>query len=205
MSANVVVIAGGYSVKSYDLSKLPKGPLYIGVNDAGYHFPCEHVLTMDRLWFEYRYAVISRVPVTRRFWIRKGINKVIPTLDPKVTEFECDPDAPCVLSAKGNTFHGSNSGTVAINLAFQLTTHRIFLLGFDMQKGPNDEPYWWPPYPWKLEGSTKPGTYERWAQEFEGIARQVSTAGLEVFNVNHRSKITAFPVLSFAEMLQRLQ
>jgi hypothetical protein len=205
MNPHVVVIAGGFSVKSYDLSKLPVGPLYVGVNDAGYHFPCEHVLTMDRLWFEHRYSTISRVPVTKYFWIRKGINKIIPQLDPKVREFACDNEALPLLDAKGMVFNGSNSGTVALNLAYQLSLRNIFLLGYDMQKGPNEEPYWYPPYPWNPTGATKPGKYQVWAKEFEEIARQLGNADIKIYNVNHRSKIGAFPTMSFEQMLCQLK
>lgn len=204
MPSNVVVIGGGFSVKSYDLTRLPKNALYIGVNDAGHILSCEHVVTMDRLWFEHRYRDVANDKHVRRIWIRKGINKVISQLDPKVTEFECNPEAPCILAAKGNTFHGSNSGVVAINLAYQLSLHRIFLLGFDMQRGPGGEPYWYPPYPWRPQGATKPATYERWAKEFHDIARQTANAGIEVYNVNHRSKVTSFPVISYEEMLHRM-
>jgi hypothetical protein len=165
---------------------------------------------MDRLWAEHRYKLLLTQGVPF-ILLREGINKNFPLLDNTSTfRFTDTYETETDLKRKGNIarlytemsvtpgrLNGSNSGTCAINFAYQTKPTRVFLLGFDMCKGPSGEPYWHPPYRWAPDGATKPGKYETWADEFKDIAAQFAIAGIEVFNVTHRSAIEYFKKISY--------
>lgn len=201
------IIAGGWSVGQW-ADKLPDLLSYghvIGVNDAAIHTDVHEALTMDRLWFENRWKALakSRVQTT---WVREKcdcnvegdgnfvwrrfahFNRPYPSVEPRV-------------------FHGGNSGTCAINLAFQQmeSNDNLFLLGFDMQKGPAGEPYWYPPYPWaKPEGATKQGHFDKWVLDMHGFAQYAKVKKLNVYNVTTRSLVPHFPKLTFPQMIEML-
>jgi len=54
---DITIVAGGWSVKQLDLTKLPG--LIIGVNDSSVLLPrCDIALSMDRLWSEARAPIL---------------------------------------------------------------------------------------------------------------------------------------------------
>ncbi len=204
-----MVIAGGWSVSQYDMEDFRDRATVIGVNDSAMLLPCDLGITMDRLWFEGRYpefkkrfteaSLLRMEPVPKILYYRTGNARnvqLIPTH--RFRAFSCDHKS-AEMSDELLRFNGTNSGICGINLALQLKPRRLYLLGFDMQRGPKNEPYWYPAYPWAGGGSTKPGKYESWVRDFNRIAEQCRDRHVEVFNVNHRSAITAFQTIGIAE------
>lgn len=192
--ADVIVLASGWSVSQYNLRGLEDRGMLIAVNDSAIYTKPLVAFTMDRLWIEGRLPLL-RVQRPPYVLVRKGVLK---NSEPPswLTEFAHDGMVTEMSSLKGQ-LNGANSGACALNLAFQLSPRRVFLLGFDMQRGPKQEPYWYPPYPWAPAGATKKGKYVDWVKDFYVMARQFEDAGIEVFNVNNHSMITAFKTISF--------
>lgn len=190
----VTVVAGGYSVKSIDTNRLPG--FVIAINDSFIHMkrPPNVILTMDRLWTEYRWSdiVLSQLPFYCRATCLQNIAGA--RENEQVHIYDCD-NKTAVFSSDPAILNGSNSGTCGINLAYQLKPDHLFLLGFDMQPGPRGEAHWYPPYPWAPNGGTKPGKYQSWANEFELIAKQFLLINAKVYNVSDRSLIRMFPVM----------
>lgn len=199
---NVTVVAGGASVMNYRLRGIEDNSYVIGVNDAALYTRCHVAFTMDRLWLEGR-QLLLKVIEPPEVWYRRGTPK---NFEPphRWNAFVHDEGYPTQMTKEYGKLNGSNSGTCAVNRAFQLKPERVFLLGFDMQRGPKSEKHWYPDYPWANDekSGTKRGTFNDWAQEFADIALQFNREGIEVFNVNHRSLIEAFPVISFDEYLR---
>ena len=197
---DVIVLAGGASVMQYNLRDLEHRGYLIAVNDAAIYTKCHVAFTMDRLWLEGR-QLLLKVLQPPEIWYRKGTPK---NFEPPYTwnAFTHDKDYPTLMTKEHGRLNGSNSGTCAVNRAFQLRPERVFLLGFDMQHGPRGEKHWYPDYPWGNGGGSKPGTLREWKEEFGDIAKQFKQEGIAVFNVNHRSLITAFPVISYDEFLK---
>jgi hypothetical protein len=110
------------------------------------------------------------------------------------------------MQEEEGTLAGSNSGTCAINLAYQQMEagDTLFLLGFDMCRGPDGEAYWYPPYSWNPEGATKPGNYRDWVNELQSFKAQFVTRKMNVFNVTHRSDLFVFPKITFEQMMGML-
>lgn len=202
MARSVIVLAGGASVMEYRLRDIEQRGCLIAVNDAALFTKCHAAFTMDRLWLEGRQLMLKALSPPE-VWYRKGTPK---NFTPPLmwNAFTHDEGYPTLMTPEHGKLNGSNSGTCAVNLAFQRKPERVFLLGFDMQRGPKGEKHWYPDYPWANDekSGTKRGTYNDWAQEFADIALQFQKERIEVFNVNHRSLIEAFKVISFDEFLR---
>lgn len=198
-----IVIAGGWSVSQYDVADL-RGPdrIVIGVNESSVLLQCDVALSMDRLWTEHRW---HRYFTTRtgELWIRRGADKSLP-YHPRRRQFECDHGS-FVMSDQPGVLNGSNSGMCALNYAFQLKPQRLYLFGFDMQRGPKGQPYWHKTYEWRPEGATKPGKYRDWVPQFDCVATQFKRAGIDVKQVNNRSMIKAFPKIGYKQFATEVE
>jgi hypothetical protein len=205
--SNKFVIGGGWSVGQYAdrLDVLTSYGHVIGVNEASVLTDVHEALTMDRLWFEHRWEQLAKSRV-QKVWVRE----------------KCD----CNVEGNGQfawtrfkhfnrpypsiehlTLHGGNSGTCAVNLALQQmdSNDNLFLLGFDMQKGPEGQPYWHKPYSWTSpEGATKPGHFRDWVRDMHGFSQYAKVKKLNVYNITTRSMIPHFPKMTFPQMMEML-
>jgi hypothetical protein len=173
----VSVVAGGWSVSEVDLGRLPG--LVVGVNEAAVLVPLADVaVSMDRLWAEHR-------------WQRLVAARNVPAW-PALLRFTCDHTSTRLASEPG-VLNGTNSGLCAVNLAYQLRPATLVLWGFDLQRGPRGEPYWYPPYEWANPAkASSPGRLKAWAREYGVAAEQLRDAGVEVLNASPRSLLDQF-------------
>lgn len=195
----VSIIGGGWSASLVDLKRLP-GTI-IGVNDAAILAPrCDIALSMDRLWTEHRFDALRAA--ARNSYIRRNALQNLTIHWPWLKVFECDHTSTA-FSLDASVINGPNSGYCALNLAYQLRPTRVFLVGFDMQRGPNGEAHWYPPYSWApAGGTTSAKKFAVWAAQLEHAAKQFKIAGIEVFNVTTRSAAKSFKRISPAELLE---
>lgn len=194
---DVIVLASGPSVRDYNIRDLEKCGFLIAVNASALYSKPNIALTMDRRAAEYCYPAwqVQGVP---EIWIREGIAKNF-AIKKNTRQFACDI-ASTKLELEKPILNASNSGTAGLMLAARKAKKRIFLLGFDMQRHREEgDPYWHPAYPWNLQGATKNGKLQEWAAEFADIAAQMRNINLQVYNVNHMSKITVFPTITYNE------
>lgn len=193
---DVSIIGGGWSVADVDLSRVP-GTI-IAVNDSAIHTHCHVVVSMDRLWTEYRWPQINvgfRIGNIQQAWIRRAAAKNIRSEESGLKLFECDHTSSIFSNVYG-TLNGTNSGMCAFNLAFLYKPERIWLFGFDMCRNNKGEAYWYPPYPWNEKGATKPGKYVEWSKQFDTAKQLCDLAGIEVLNVSPHSTIAVFKKVS---------
>lgn len=198
MKDETVVLAGGWSVSQLpgfltSLGKLRSRYEFMAVNDSAYHMPAHTLVSMDRVWSEYRVPMLAEryaqarvsIPV---MWFREGIFRNIPApTGPYVRYFRCDISADAPMSFTVGVLNGSNSGICALNLALQSKPKRVFMLGFDMQRGPQGQHHWYDDA-WTEHKSSKKAL-ERWAARFESINLQFSREGVELVNVTNYSAI----------------
>lgn len=198
---DVIVLAGGHSVQSYNLRDIEERGHLIAVNDSALYTKCDVAFTMDRLWIEGRQLLLKTLNPPEIWYRDKTVKNFLPP-----SHWHCywhsETTEPTHMEKEPGKLNGSNSGTCALNLAFQRANARVFMLGFDMQRGSGGEKHWYPDYPWNNGGGTKQATLEEWAREFDMIASHFKKAGIQAFNVNHRSLISAFPVVSYTEFLR---
>ena len=172
----ISVVAGGWSVSTVDLLRIP-GTI-IGVNDSAIRLPrCDLVVSMDRKWAEYRYDRLRQMRAPA--YIRRSALQNIRDKWPWLNSFECDHTSS-TFSDQPGVLNGTNSGLCAFNLAWQMRPEKILLFGFDMKRGPNGEAYWYKPYPWSEKGATSSGKYAAWSKQFSRAAKQCKAAGIEV-------------------------
>lgn len=196
-AGDVFVVGGGYSVRYVDVANL--WGTIIGVNDSGLRLPrVDRIVSMDRKWTEHRWydtgddklpSLCERAVPT---WIRRSAIQNIAERPSWLTIFDCD-NTRIEFSDLPARLEGTNSGLVAFNLAYQMRPRRIFLLGFDMSRGPKDEPYWYPAYPWAPNGGTSRGKYREWSHQFTPAFGSCQSVGIRVINVSVTSAIGIFP------------
>lgn len=178
-ASTVTVLAGGWSAAAIDKTRLP-GKV-IGVNDSAIHASCAIAVTMDRLWTEHRWDALCEI--RRPTFVRRGCARHTTDRPNWLAEFECDHTSNR-FSDRIGTLNGTNSGMCALNLAYQMRPRDVYLLGFDMGRGPNGETYWFPSYPWaRPEGGTSDRRYAEWAKQFGPAALAFAGIGANVFVV----------------------
>lgn len=217
---DITVVAGGWSVANVPVDQL--AGRVIAVNDSALHLPrWDIAVSMDRLWAEHRLDRVLRIAwdqvarsdlegqmrVTMKLWIRENALKNLPKYRATVTAFRCDHEtdefAIDQYRQGVGRLNGRSSGACALNLAWHLRPARLFLLGFDMNRSPRGDPYWYPPYPWSSAGgSTSNGKYSAWAKGFDLIRDAFNNIGCPVFNVSPKSAIDVFPKITPAEYLR---
>lgn len=185
----ISLVGGGWSFGEVDPNKLP-GTI-IAVNEAARLLPRYDIaITMDRLWTEHRWDFLR----TQRklFYMRRNAAQNVDWRSfPWAHVFDCDHET-YEFGMSTERMNGRNSGYCGLNLAYLLQPRELYLFGFDMQKGPNGEPYWHPPYEWRPLGATSEGKYNDWAQDFAYASRMFATKGTQVVNVSSRTKIKVF-------------
>jgi len=198
----VIIIGGGSTVADYNVGDLRQYGYVIGVNDAALYKKCNAALSMDRRWVENRHPLIKETPMD--LFYRQDAVKNIRERE-GITTFQCDYKSANMTKEKG-FLNGTNSGLCALNLAFQMPVHKVYLLGFDMCRHPEtNNPYWYKPYPWaKPQGGTGNTRYNEWAQQFEIAHLQFIQKGVKIRNVTHRSKIKCFPKITYEQFLEEL-
>lgn len=203
---DVTIIGGGWSVLNLPLDCLCGR--VIAVNDSAIHAPRWDVaVSMDRLWTEHRLNEViirsAEVEPRREIWLRRSAVQNLKVDGwPWVHVFECDHETN-IFSTKRGTLNGTNSGACAMNLAWQMRPARLFLLGFDMCRGPNGRAYWYPPYTWGNEaGGTSNGKYAKWANQFKAARSAFQRIGCKVFNVSPASAIEDFPKMTPAQYVR---
>jgi hypothetical protein len=191
----VSVVAGGYSVRSIDLTKLPG--TVIAVNDSALHLPrVDRVVSMDRLWTENRaeWLMEQKLPTH----LRRGTIPLDLLEKTWVRPYWCD-NKSVHFGPSDAHLNGTNSGYCALNLAYTLRPDELYLFGFDMQRGPNNEAHWYPDYPWNPKASSS-GKLNEWARQFDVIAEAFTRMRTKVFNVSDRTLIRHFKVKRPAEL-----
>lgn len=203
---NVVVIAGGYSVKEMgvDFDLLSDIGYVIGVNDSIFYAMCNCGVSMDRLWMDNRLpeALELRIPLFLRRSAYRVNHKDALKDDTDIRLFECDNECRTMSTAHG-TLNGFNSGVCAINLALQMQPEYIYLFGFDMTKSNTPQPYWYPSYDWpeaKKDGNTSEKRYQEWAGRFDYIQEHAQRNSVSILNVNPNSAIESFKKISYSDL-----
>lgn len=186
--AVISVVAGGWSVNEADLSSIPG--FVIGVNDSAYRLPhVDAVVSMDRLWAENRREFI--LSCGKPVYLRDVATRLPELRDaPNVTLYKCNNEKVS-FGPTPIYMNGTNSAVVALNLAYIMWPAKLYLFGFDMQRGPRDEAHWHPDYPWNVK-STKTGKLAEWSKQFRSIAEEFKRKKIEVLNVSSRSRIAVW-------------
>jgi hypothetical protein len=172
----IIVLAGGASASKHDLKNLKSMGYVIGVNDACIHAPVDCGVSMDRTWFEHRWATIKALSMP--FYVRQEAVVNVSERWDLLNIFECDRLSSYMVNEKG-MLNGLNSGFCALNLAFQMRPDRVVPLGFDCE----NTGYWYPPYEWQTapepKGKTSNWAFQRWKEGFFYIQKQFEAAGIQ--------------------------
>jgi hypothetical protein len=110
-------------------------------------------------------------------------------------------DSTCGISTAPNQVCWNfDSGGAAINLAVQLGTKRIILVGYDMRSGPNGEKRWHGEHTKPNDRETNQ-PYDRFLSAYGQIAEDAKRLGVEIVNANPWSALDKFPKASVEDLL----
>ena len=199
IGGKITILAGGWSASQFDLRKLP-GTI-IAVNDSAKYAPRWDILvSMDRLWAENRWRDVV-LKTAKPCWLRKSTLRNCEPVPAHVTQYL--NDHACIqLSDEPGRLDGTHSGFCALNLAYQMRPKDLFLVGFDMARGPRDEAHWFPQYPWVSKHATGVKRFAEWADQFAIAARQLGEAGIAVHLCGKHSAIPSWSRTSRSELEQ---
>lgn len=188
MSPDIVsVIACGPSALQCGAMRAPG--YRIAINGAREYVPHDVFLTMDGRYARERFKQFEG---TNAYVRASAWEHCVRDHDASrwggLNVFSCDINTTN-LSSDPLQLNGSNSGACGIALAFALKPRRVFLYGFDMGK----RTHFFGNYPWLGLGcTTTDQKFRAWRAEFEHTRRQFDAAGIEIWNTNPQSEITAF-------------
>jgi hypothetical protein len=175
----VFVVGGGPSAGSLDLARL-RGKRILAINDMSHRLLLLGVSTsvaaisLDNNWVRRNRDFLAAFPGEKfvalplETWPECGGIEGVTYL--KWGYGVGLSEDPAVINT------GGNSGYGAINLAYLKGARRIFLIGFDMDPLSN------PLHP-------------QWARRFRTTVPQLAARGVEVWNLNPRTSIDAFPTI----------
>lgn len=202
----VSIVSGGPSAALVDLSKVPG--LVIGVNNAALHMQrIDAAVTMDRRWSEAHWPYFQERDGAIKLWLRpnniSNLRKLPEWPRPWVTVYQCDHRSH-LMSDEPGRLNGTNSGGVALNLAYSFRPRKVYLFGFDYTASPKGAHHWF------ANGETgrvgdypiHPNRYRNWALEFDHVAPQFSVKGIEVVNVSSISLVRAFRKVAPADYMK---
>lgn len=184
----ISIVAGGWSVNEVELSAIPG--YVIAVNDSAIYLPrVDAVVSMDRKWSEGRHdwMMEHRLPT----YLRSGtVYSQELCSQPWVTLYTCDYKS-WQFGPTRYRMNGTNSAGVALNLAYVMWPRALYLFGFDMCRGPQDQAHWYPDYPWNPR-ATKQGKLAEWGRQYKSMAEELRRKNIDVINVSSRSLIKNF-------------
>jgi hypothetical protein len=185
----ITILAGGWSATQFDLRKLPG--IVIAVNDSAFYAPRWDIcVSMDRLWSMHRGDWIRRQD--RPVWLRRAASERYDWRGCDSIQFFENDHESTTLSDDPRRLNGTHSGFCALNLAYHLKPAQLWLVGFDMARGPCGEAHWHPQYPWVEGHATGTGRLAEWATQFDRAAQQFAAAGIEVRLCGAHSPVPRF-------------
>ena len=179
--SSVFIVAGGPSAHSVNWQCL-WGRTVLAVNDAALLVPsATAVFSLDNQW------IIRRRAFLESFAGEKYLAVPLDTFPAcggitgaRYLQWAYSPG----LSTDPTRINtGGNSGYAAINFAYLKRARVIYLAGYDM--------------------NTNEDKFAQWIPRFRTMLTQLNRDGVEVWNLNPRSAVDAFPWMSLDESLRR--
>lgn len=197
----VFIVGGGTSLKGFDFNSLRGRGYVLAVKQAWRDLPfADACFGLDRAWQTWARDDLLALTFTMPLWI---------AIEPEWTGFKPIAGAHYLrMIRKAETLSespwtvesGGNSGFGAFNFAYLKRARRIVLLGFDF--GPSHyDPSAYTPRPDDHNLRYMQG----WADNFSKTLPQLRAAGVTVLNASPASKISAFPKMTPAEALARIE
>ncbi len=186
------ILGGGPSLKRLNLKGL-RGELVIGINRAYELLNPSILYGVDPQLFGWvelgKFGKVSKQQFNnyRGFKAWMALTNVLPN---DFHLIDVDSSRGHKIGTTKRLSFKNNSGYGALNLAAALGVSQIYLLGFDMQGNKRGKQKWWHGgYPIDYGENI----YTKYIHQIEKFAPVLKKAGIEVVNLNRRSKLRCFP------------
>lgn len=168
-------LASGPSLTAGDIAAVrPRVDLTVCVSDTWEKAKdAEYLFAADLRWWRYHHSRASR-----------GFAGRLVTSKRKAAD---------ELGIEWSDCGGGNSGEGGLLLAMKLGARKVYLLGYDMKRGPNNERHYFGDHPSPLP-NTSPATYPIWRQRMWALALTVKAlGGPEIINLTRDTALDCFP------------
>lgn len=183
------IVAGGYSIKSMDLSVLQNHIHVIAVKAAVDLCPyAEVVYGCDAAWWLDRQG-LPKYKGIKLFHGSQAANRW-----PDMRKVEIDLKSDAMLVDKplrlGN---GGNSGFQAMNLAIQFGAKDIILLGIDCNAADqHGSLHWYGRNKWNGANNPQGSNFKRWKDGFNAAKKSIDALHVDVVNCSEGSALNTF-------------
>lgn len=184
------LIGGGPSLKGFDFERLRGRGRVIAINRAYEFVPFADVhFFMDNPYYRH----VRSEPAWHAFQgFKVYLNMSGYVVDGDVVSLRPVGRIGLSASIAEGLYHGNNSGSGALGLAYCLGANPIYLMGYDCKRTPEDG-HFHSGYGKSISDST----LVRLVKDFDGIAPMLRAAGVRVINLNPDSAIRCFPASTF--------
>jgi hypothetical protein len=199
-SKRCFIVGGGPSLKGFDFERL-RGERVIAINKAFLDVPFADVMfAMDRPLLDLITAGKLGENYQQAFEDFSGMKLWLDlsgyTYPTGIYSVHAAGEIGWTNSLNDGLYHGQNSGYGALNLAIVLGADPIYLLGYDMAKGPGGEKHYHDGYP----SGTNPEALNIFLKAFEAGAKMLPGGGPRIVNLNPNSALRCFPSGNIADV-----
>jgi len=197
----LVIVAGGPSLRNYDLSDLRNRGRVVLLNDA-VMFCKGHVLfSMDANWIM-RSAFLIDTFVGEEVWLAVSehhMEQEYQTETPVRYLKKMSSTVTTLSKTSDQIYCSGNAGFAVLNLALLKRARKIYLLGYDLGRGVHEQ--------WhdaeEMLGLPKrirnPLYYSRWAQRIAEVSSVFVEQGIRIINCNPGSSLKCFEFSSYED------
>jgi len=197
----LIIVAGGPSLRSYDISDLRGHGRVVLLNDATMFCRGDVLFSMDSNWIM-RSGFLIETFKGEEIWLTVGehhAQQVYQTAVP-VRHLKKMSSTITTLSRLDDQIYCSgNAGFAVLNLALLKRAEEVYLLGYDLSRGVHEQ--------WheaeKMLGLPKrvrnPLYYARWAQRIAEVSSVFEERGIRIINCNPGSALKCFEFSSYEE------
>jgi hypothetical protein len=186
------IVAGGPSLKGFGFSRL-RGEHVIVINKSFLDVPFADVMfAMDRPLIDDLASGKLGENYRRGFEDFPGVKLWLDlssyTYPPGIYSVPSAGEIGWTTSLRDGLYHGQNSGYAALGLAIVLGASPIYLLGYDMAKGPGGEKHYHDGYP----SGWNPEALNIFLKAFQAGAKLLPPGGPQIVNLNPMSALKCF-------------
>lgn len=193
----VAIVAGGPSIKMFDLSILKDRIHTIAIKTAIDLCPwAEVVYGCDDPWWLDRKGLpnYKGLKLSHGYQITSNPVNKVHKVEIVISRDDILVDKPLQIS------NGGNSGHQAINLAVQFGATDIILVGYDLHE--RGGVHWYGRNKWNQASNPMQSNYQRWNKGFDTAAKSLKALDVTVMNASMESELRAFPKKPLQQIME---
>jgi len=195
----LIIVGGGPSLRGYDCSDLRDRGRVVLLNDAVMFCEGDVLFSMDANWIKRSTGMINDF-TGEEVWLTVSDRQIHEVYARPVSHLKKMSSRVNTLSTSTDQIYcGGNAGFGVLNLALLKGARVIYLLGYDMNRGPHEQ---WHTSEALLDlpkRKSYQSYYARWGQRIGEVSSLFREKGIRIINCNPASAVTCFEFSSYEE------